>query len=1239
LTLLDFKIPRFHIMVSSTVSGLKRERKAIKDALHNISSHFHVSLSEDWGSDGSSPYDVCLKLARDCHYFILLLGKQYGYPPDGQAISVTEMEFEAARKADPEKVRAYVKKLRSVDSAQEIFIKRVRDFYSGLLCPTFSTLGELKKLVIQDVFNYTYYVRYLSLGLSQDYTNILPSGPKLERAQEQIFLPQSDHPHIEGSRIFSLIEQQRAYLRNSIHKKTAAKLAKRMMADLSRDDLFTLALIAQGYILTRKEYLKSLFPEIRWRGFIQRMRHRGLIAWENGHIEVADNVKKELEKDEGLIQESHKTWVSVLALKAGYTDLALALCLHLIALKQWSAAVEHAHSMMLAVEDRFTAKLFYEMLTKLRTSLVYHKISAHDRILLLNAIGVFRIREGYYKEAIKTFNIMLNISRRAKNIWGIGQALLHRGVAWAHFGDDRRAQHNYQQAADLARKEKDEFLLGRILHNLSQCQMANDSQLAAKTLEESIIHKKRSGDEEGLFAAYTGLGILAGKEKDHKVALHWFRRAERVARKFENNYELAHALHNQAISLSQQGRSQSAINLSRQAREIADSFERKDLIILTLQGEVVHRYEAQDYNGALPLSLKLHILKKETGDFNGAIIAMSDAGIMEMYLKHYDAARSHMRRATSLAKSMDSRHWLMQCINNHVAIWQAQGKPQEAIRLLKREIRWAERAEEQGIVADLAGILAQFLISHDRPTKAIDQAWEQAIAAADKQENIFKQVELQRQRYAWIRDSRKLEAAIAILQPFLELTERRKGLRRDYVEGLDEMGTCLQKLGRYDKAEQYYRKGLNLSKKDLDGVIPETLLNNYAELLRKIDRGLEAIPLYEQAVAICQSYTDLDGQLLTEHNLALALDGVGRTDEAVKLLIRIREVTHKKGFWAHHVNAWLALGNIAWLQNRRNLALRRYAKVRALCDRYQLPDFALNATLNEASLLQEMGRGDTALSLLQPLHDTFKQNEHCPELYLTLGRCYIARESYKEAIDVLEDGLRCSQAQYSNDRIASLQTALAEANLKARRTRKARLQIEHALAADQSPEVRAEQLTDLLVIVATSEATKSGKGRQTERLLDEIQNFANYNKQPVWIRDAYERLGEALWDKDQKTAIQAYMAEMIKTLEIEGFEGLLRAGVDLVSRLHRLGLAEGEKPVMRLKRQARAWLMKQMKGDSFQEEEQKRSDLLHWLLWPFLLTLSLLHRLDKGRQIKSKEIERLLQEFLFRSMEPNRESK
>jgi len=116
LSILDFKTPRFHIMVSSTIKGLEAERLAIKNALEATSPQFRVWLSEDWTSDSHSSEEACLTLARDCRLFILLLGKHYGTPPDGYRTSVTEAEFDAARKSDPLKIRAYLKPVRSVES-------------------------------------------------------------------------------------------------------------------------------------------------------------------------------------------------------------------------------------------------------------------------------------------------------------------------------------------------------------------------------------------------------------------------------------------------------------------------------------------------------------------------------------------------------------------------------------------------------------------------------------------------------------------------------------------------------------------------------------------------------------------------------------------------------------------------------------------------------------------------------------------------------------------------------------------------------------------------------------------------------------------------------------------------------------------------------------------------------------------------------------------------------------------
>ncbi|MGE4096590.1 MAG: tetratricopeptide repeat protein, partial [Candidatus Binatia bacterium] len=232
--------------------------------------------------------------------------------------------------------------------------------------------------------------------------------------------------------------------------------------------------------------------------------------------------------------------------------------------------------------------------------------------------------------------------------------------------------------------------------------------------------------------------------------------------------------------------------------------------------------------------------------------------------------------------------------------------------------------------------------------------------------------------------------AVGALPPLLELVKRRRSLRKDYIEALDEMGTCLQAQKQYDKAERYYLRALAVAKKELkqerSSSLSSSLLNNYAELLRKTERSVAALPFYKQAIALDRARSDINSQLLTEHNLALALDDVGRTNEAAQLFRSIQKVSRKKKLWEHYVRAWLALADSAWIHGERNTALRRYRKVRSLCAQYRLSELFLHVALNEAQLLQQMDRNESALALLNPLRNQFLLSKHCLALFLTLGR-------------------------------------------------------------------------------------------------------------------------------------------------------------------------------------------------------------------------------------------------------------
>lgn len=141
---------KIKIMVSSVVRNLEGERDAILRLFQPEKFPF-VELT------GCNPYDTAslpessgnatVKLARDCDLYILILGKDYGMETD-EGKSATEVEYDAAIKADPTKVLVFLKNHdEDIEEKQKAFIKRVSDYDNGYFRTSFHYTHELQEKV------------------------------------------------------------------------------------------------------------------------------------------------------------------------------------------------------------------------------------------------------------------------------------------------------------------------------------------------------------------------------------------------------------------------------------------------------------------------------------------------------------------------------------------------------------------------------------------------------------------------------------------------------------------------------------------------------------------------------------------------------------------------------------------------------------------------------------------------------------------------------------------------------------------------------------------------------------------------------------------------------------------------------------------------------------------------------------------------------------------------------------
>ena len=87
------------VFLSSTSKDLIEEREAVTNVLHEMVNIKPVVM-ENFTADGRETDLYCDELAGKCDVFILLVGSRYGSVPPGNSLSYTEIEYNAAIKAN-----------------------------------------------------------------------------------------------------------------------------------------------------------------------------------------------------------------------------------------------------------------------------------------------------------------------------------------------------------------------------------------------------------------------------------------------------------------------------------------------------------------------------------------------------------------------------------------------------------------------------------------------------------------------------------------------------------------------------------------------------------------------------------------------------------------------------------------------------------------------------------------------------------------------------------------------------------------------------------------------------------------------------------------------------------------------------------------------------------------------------------------------------------------------------------
>jgi hypothetical protein len=87
------------VFLGSTCKDLHEHRAAVREAI-NRRHDCKVLAMEEFGSLAGTPRENCLAILQDCDVYVGLIAHYYGFVPKGEELSLTRIEYEAARDLD-----------------------------------------------------------------------------------------------------------------------------------------------------------------------------------------------------------------------------------------------------------------------------------------------------------------------------------------------------------------------------------------------------------------------------------------------------------------------------------------------------------------------------------------------------------------------------------------------------------------------------------------------------------------------------------------------------------------------------------------------------------------------------------------------------------------------------------------------------------------------------------------------------------------------------------------------------------------------------------------------------------------------------------------------------------------------------------------------------------------------------------------------------------------------------------
>ena len=407
------------------------------------------------------------------------------------------------------------------------------------------------------------------------------------------------------------------------------------------------------------------------------------------------------------------------------------------------------------------------------------------------------------------------------------------------------------------------------------------------------------------------------------------------------------------------------------------------------------------------LELLLEIALHRQDDL-GAVIAQHDIGIELINCNCNDEAREAFGQALGRARHIGAEDWVYRCL---LAAAISDDKTEGRAGLATHIGSLARRESTSGSKRAAACLFdAQFrlLIEIDAPTDVLLSTFEVAIDAATEMPDVL--VSIYTACYIVLQQRGKPRANLLDILDKLAKAAAQAGFTSEQRASFDEKAVLLQEMGQIKQAINVHKKALQIAVDVNDTKGMGISLSNLGEAYRKQGRLSDAVETLERAVVSFQAIGDVGGELLATHNRALALQQAGSTGDASLIFRSLRDRARRLRRPHDQVRAVLALGNLAWADNRTALALRRYRSAFDIAKTAQLDVDYLLAATSLSLALRASGQVQEAICLMEPVVSNLEGHgtevigaiSELAEAYEEVGKTDTAAETWGNAKDHAE---------------------------------------------------------------------------------------------------------------------------------------------------------------------------------------------------------------------------------------------